>query len=569
MPDLCYRLKSSGHFSWISASAAMVFGWSADSLPNQRFNEVFLPTKTGWEWELMAADLQHGILTIEHTLRLASGEVHVETRLALAADGRGGRSIVGLTRQAARPETERASWQSEERLRLTLNAAGVVAWELDPQGRLIETGPVDRVFGLPEGRGHTTAEEFVRDVHPEDREWVRGRAEEVWQMGGDYHVEYRALQADGSVRWLEAHGTAIRDSAGKAIRLLGIARDITERKRTLEALRESEQMFRIAFDNAPTGMSIIGPKGGNYLAVNPLLCQMFGYTKEEFLDNSITLVTHPDDVARSREWVRKKINNEPCEADFEKRYLHKDGHVVWGQVRAQWIRNGDGSPRMAISHILDITDRKQAETILRASLAEKEALLKEVHHRVKNNLQIVTSLLNLQSARETQESVRTALRDMQSRVRSMALLHEALYRSTNLAQIDFGAYVRNLCDQLARGYQRAGQAVRFDIQTANVHLDLERAVPCGLIINELVTNAFKHAFRTDQAAEIVITSHEPAPGQIEITVADNGVGMAPDFDLSRSQSLGLQLIARLTDQLGGSLRLESRVPVEFRIRFPV
>jgi len=149
--------------------------------------------------------------------------------------------------------------------------------------------------------------------------------------------------------------------------LAGFTLDITERRQIEEALHESEETLRVAFDNAPTGMSIIGPDGFTYLAVNPLLCEMFGYTVEEFLGETVNLVTHPDDVERSDEWIQKKYNDEPCEPDFEKRYIHKDGHIVWGLVRAQWIRNEDGSPRMAIVHILDITARKQAEEALRES----------------------------------------------------------------------------------------------------------------------------------------------------------------------------------------------------------
>ncbi len=159
--------------------------------------------------------------------------------------------------------------------------------------------------------------------------------------------------------------TAMRDARGNPSGFLGISSDITARKLAEDAFRQSEQQFRIAFDNAPTGMSIIGPDGFTYLAVNPLLCEMFGHSKEEFLGNTISLVTHPDDEERSKEWIRKKLNDEPCEPELEKRFIHKDGHIIWGLVRAQWIRGSDGSRRMAIAHILDITERKQAETALR------------------------------------------------------------------------------------------------------------------------------------------------------------------------------------------------------------
>jgi|WetSurMetagenome_2_1015567.scaffolds.fasta_scaffold00211_9 two-component system, cell cycle sensor histidine kinase and response regulator CckA len=187
---------------------------------------------------------------------------------------------------------------------------------------------------------------------------------------GEARFESRHRRKDGSLFDVEV-SSCYRDGL-----LFIFTRDITGRKRAEETLKESEERFRIAFDNAPTGMSIIAPDGRSYLAVNPLLCEMFGYTKEEFSGNDIYLVTHPDDAQRSEEWVRKKINKEPCERDFEKRYLHKDGHIVWGQVRAQWIYNSDGTRKMCIVHILDITDRKKAE-------AEKAGLESQLIHSQK------------------------------------------------------------------------------------------------------------------------------------------------------------------------------------------
>ena len=154
--------------------------------------------------------------------------------------------------------------------------------------------------------------------------------------------------------------------------------DIDEHKQTEEELRESEAMFRIAFEDAPTGMSIIAPDGLTYLAVNPVLCEMFGYSKEEFLGNTIRLATHPDDEARSIEWMQKKYRGEPCEPVLVQRYIHKDGHIVWGVVHTQWIRNEDGSNRMAIAHIADITKPKLAEEALQASEEKYRSIFENV-----------------------------------------------------------------------------------------------------------------------------------------------------------------------------------------------
>jgi len=160
---------------------------------------------------------------------------------------------------------------------------------------------------------------------------------------------------------------------------LETVRDITEQKLADETLRKNEELFRFAFDHAPTGMSIIAPDGVTYLAVNPLLCEMFGYTREEFLGKTIHLVTHPDDEELSNEWIRKKFNDEPCEPVLEKRYIHRDGHIVWGFVRAHWIKNDDGSHRMAVAHIQDITERKEAEEERKNLQAQLAAAIELAH----------------------------------------------------------------------------------------------------------------------------------------------------------------------------------------------
>ncbi len=187
------------------------------------------------------------------------------------------------------------------------------------------------------------------------------------KKGGEWNGEVEIYGKNRSILEIKLRAYSIKDISGKVIGLVGVHTDITAQNRAEKELRESEEKFRVAFDSAPTGMSIIGSDGRSYLAANPLLCEMFGYTKEEFIGNTISLVTHPDDEEKSNEWIRKKMNNEPVEEDFEKRYIHKDGHIIWGSVRAQWIKNSDGSLRMAIAHITDITERKNAEKAIQES----------------------------------------------------------------------------------------------------------------------------------------------------------------------------------------------------------
>jgi len=214
----------------------------------------------------------------------------------------------------------------------------------------------------------------------------------------------------------------------------------------------------------------------------------------------------------------------------------------------------------------DIGERKQMEEQLKASLHEKDALLKEIHHRVKNNLQIISSLLNLQAAQNENQAVAQALAEGQSRVRSMALIHEILYRSDDLAQIDFGAYIRQLTAQLHQTYAMHDGRVAVDVQTDEVFLTMETAVPCGLILNELVSNAFKHGFDNGRSGQIQINLHA-IENEFMLTVADNGSGFPEAIDSQQTPTLGLQLVNTLVSQINGQITLSRNHGTTFTIKF--
>ena len=225
-------------------------------------------------------------------------------------------------------------------------------------------------------------------------------------------------------------------------------------------------------------------------------------------------------------------------------------------------------------YAFDITERVRAEEQIQASLREKEVLLQEIHHRVNNNLQVISSLLTLQSSLIQDPQLFQVFQDSQHRVRSMALVHEKLYQSSDLARIDVAEYVQSLVDYLLVAYGDRVRAITPRIQSADVSLGIDAAVPCGLIINELVSNALKHAFslKEDKPAaefrpEIRIGLSAGDEGQLTLVVGDNGVGLPPDLDWQDSPSLGLQLVSILTRQLGGTIELDKSVGTTFRITF--
>ncbi|HEX3035252.1 MAG TPA: histidine kinase dimerization/phosphoacceptor domain -containing protein [Thermodesulfobacteriota bacterium] len=221
--------------------------------------------------------------------------------------------------------------------------------------------------------------------------------------------------------------------------------------------------------------------------------------------------------------------------------------------------------------LTDITDRKQAEEQIKSSLSEKEVLLKEIHHRVKNNLQIVSSLLNLQSRSVTDKQAREKFKESRDRIRSMALIHEKLYQSRDLVGISLREYIKSLTSHLFRSYS-ANPNIKLNIDVDNVLVNIDKAISCGLIINELVSNALKHAFTEKKEGEVRIRLHlNNDKGDSEnlctLTVSNNGSPFPEDFDFLNSQSLGLQLVCALTDQLRGTIELDRSGGTEFKIAF--
>jgi two-component sensor histidine kinase len=209
----------------------------------------------------------------------------------------------------------------------------------------------------------------------------------------------------------------------------------------------------------------------------------------------------------------------------------------------------------------------QHQEVLNASLREKDVLLKEIHHRVKNNLQVISSLLNLQSGAITEPAVLAMFTESQNRIKSMALIHEKLYQSKDLAKIDFAEYVRNLTNHLYRSYVVNANLISLKLNIENIHLNVDTAIPCGLMLNELVSNALKYAFPHGQKGEIGISLLRQNGEQLVLVVKDNGVGLPQDFDIKNSKSLGLKLVNILTKQLKGDLNYHGEGGTEFRLAF--
>ncbi len=339
--------------------------------------------------------------------------------------------------------------------------------------------------------------------------------------------------------------------------------EIAVRQRAQEALRVSEEKYRLVVEHAND--TIVVAQDGLFKFFNPRVTELTGYASEELIRQPFTKIIHPDDrsIVSARHISRLKGETPPPVYSF--RVVDRDGNVKWVEIKAVLL-TWEGRPA-TLSFLSDITERRQAEEQVKASLREKEVLLQEIHHRVKNNLQVVASLLNLQAGHVEDQRAIEVFHDSQNRVRSMALIHEKLYQSENLARVDFGDYVRELVAHLCRSYGARARGIRLKTDASDVFLGIDTAVPCGLILNELASNALKHAFPDGRMGEIRIGLSENDVRQVTLTVGDDGVGLPEGLDLYETDSLGLQLVVTLVNQLGGTIVLDSSEGTEFSVTF--
>mgnify|MGYP002777021756 CR=1 FL=1 len=343
-----------------------------------------------------------------------------------------------------------------------------------------------------------------------------------------------------------------------------LEREIQERQQIEAELRASEARYRAILEDQTELIARFRPDG-TVTFVNGAFCRYFQQQQEDLIDSHYEPVIFPED----RQMVVQLIDSLGRENPF---VTIENRVVVAGEVRwTQWINRALFDPQGKITEIQsvgrDISDRKRAEQ-QQASLQEKEALLKEIHHRVKNNLQIVYSLLRLQQRRTPDRQAAEILLDSQNRIKSIALVHEKLYRSDNLAEIDFAQYISSLAASLLGSYHISSEHIALETKIDPISLDIDKAIPCGLILNELVSNALKYAFPENCAGQIQVELRAKSENLVQLIVSDDGVGIPPQFDLARTESLGLQLVQDFVNQLEGTVRIERQQGTIVEISFP-
>lgn len=361
--------------------------------------------------------------------------------------------------------------------------------------------------------------------------------------------ELRMVRANGSFFWAKLVATQVGDESG-TVHL--IVTDIDAHKKEQIEEKNQTNFIRAVADSVP---GLFGYWDTNLRCVfaNEGYLEWFGKPEEKMLGITMQELMGEELFAKNEPYIRAALAG--ANQQFERELTKPNGER--GSVLVQYnVHSVNGVVKGFFALVTDITPLKKFEEDLQQLLAEKTGLLNEVHHRVKNNLQVITSLLRLESGRSDQENTKAVLNEMQARIRTMALLHESLYRSGIFASVDLGDYLKQVASQAFRAQISKASAISLQLDLVSVQVSMDQAMPCGLMVNELISNCFKHAFPQGQSGELKV-SLQPYSNtdQWQIHVGDNGVGLPDDFETRREGALGLQLATDLARQIGSSLEV--------------
>ncbi|MGK7903368.1 MAG: PAS domain S-box protein [Hormoscilla sp.] len=558
--DMISRHTKEGMYLYASPACQILLGYEPDELVGRSAYEFFHPEDCRSIQQTHNAVLeQSDIRTNAYRIRRRDGSyIWFETTSKTVRDPLGTvREIVAVSRNI----TERK--KVEERLRLSERAIAastngiVIVDARQPDLPIISVNPA-----FEQTTGYTATEvagkncRFLRRNDHEQTELDRLRA--AIKARESCTVLLRNYRKDGTLFWNELSMSPIYNDHGTLTHFLGVQNDITSSRRVELERRMAQEQLQAVLDAVPGFVSWVS-SDLRYLGVNRHMAAAFNRIPEAFVGQDIGFMENLRGFAKFMRQFLQDPNIATSQATIELQVNDATRHYL---IMAQKYQQCTA----AVSVGIDITERKQAEAQLQTSLHQKELLLKEIHHRVKNNLLVVANLLEFQSDYTEDPETLKILQDSQHRIHSMALIHEKLYRSPDLDKVDFGEYLETLVENLCESYNAWDDRIQFEFDIDPIMLNIETAHPCGLIVNELVSNIFKHAFPEGRSGKIWIEFHQ-RDSEIILKVRDNGIGFPENIDLRDTESLGLELVCTFVEQLEGNLSLERSGGTSFELTF--
>ena len=481
------------------------------------------------------------------------------------------------------------SLDGDRRLRLLIDGVKDFAiFMLDPKG-IVATwnAGAERLKGYrPE---EIIGQHYSRFYPTEERRGASVNRElSIAENEGRFEEEAWRVRKDGSRFWADVVITPLRDPQGRLLGFGKVTRNLSD-----QAARATEQ-FRLAIEAASTGMIMVD-RGGRIVLVNRQVETLFGYSRDELIGQPVEMLVparmrsqHPN--TRAAYLQDPKVRRMGAGRDLYG--LQKNGAEVPIEIGLTPLETPAG--KFVLASVLDITERQRSErdrehlmdrlkmlnadlerrvrtrtAELTLNLKEREVLLQEVHHRVKNNLQVISSLINMQVRQLETGASRSSLEQCQRRVEAIALIHEKLYQSKDYARVPFSDYTRDLAENVFRAAGVSAGAVSLECVIQDVALAVDKAIPCGLILNELITNTLKHAFPDGRPGVVRVELASLEGDRMRVVVSDNGIGLPPGFDLHSSKSLGFRLVCTLAKQVDGDLEVESNNGTTVRLTVPI
>lgn len=560
-------VEINGRFAQVNRSLCEIVGYSESELLATTFQAITHPDDLDIDLNYIRQLLSGEIRHYQMEKRYFHKQGHVVWILlsgSLVHDAQGQPLyFIGQIQDITeRKQMEEALSESERRFRAIFNNTFQFTGLMTPDGTLIEANQTALDFGgiqqadtvgkpFWEARWWTISQETQQQL--QDAIATAAKGEFI-------RYEVDVIGAGDTVATIDFSIKPVRDEAGKVVLLIPEGRDISDRKLAEEALRHHKEILQTIFDHIPI-MIVFYDATGQIQLLNREVESVLGWSLTETREMDLLAECYPNPNDRT-EILNHMFAATGKWQDFRTRT--REGRIL----ETSWANIGlSNGTRIGIGS--DITERKQAEEKIKASLREKDLLLAEIHHRVKNNLHIISNLLYLQAQRSQDAQVGEILQESRNRVNSMALIHESLYRAQDFAQINLVEYLQKLSTNLLSIYQSTSNIIRFSIKNKNdILINIDQAIPCGLIINELITNALKHGCQNHRDNEVFVNLEMTHQSQLLLTVGNTGDTLPANFNLQNPKSMGLKLVTMLVKQLKGSVEFERGDSTLFKIQFP-
>jgi PAS domain S-box-containing protein len=566
--------------SW-NAGAERIYEYSAQEIVGRNIS-LLVPPDHPDDTQKILEQIRNGMPVIRYeTLRMKKdgGQINVIMTVSPIKDTQNrliGASTIAYDTTEHR-KTNEALAQSEERYRTLAEALPDQIFIVDRDDTMKYVNPAAlKLFRLPYNQVIGSPRKSLFPPGIADAQGIM--LKKVFETGEPVKTEEK-IQFGEQEFWIDTSSVPLKDKEGNVIAVLGIARDITERKHIEKKLLEKELRFRSLFEGAVEGILVADIETKKFMYANPAMCRMLGYSEGELTTLGVENIVPKESLDFAiGEFIAQSRGEKMMSMNIP--LLRKDKTILYADISSTHIFI-DGGMR-SVGFFSDITERRRAEDLLKhfneeleqkvvnrteelnKALQEKVLLLREVHHRVKNNLQIIISLINLQMRQIDDKQMKQIMAETQHRVRAMSLVYEKLSQSEKLSQIDLSDYTKFLATQLFSYYGVNFQKVALEIAIEKVMIDINTAIPLGLIINELISNALNHAFPSDRKGTITISSQYENK-VLTLVIKDDGIGLPPNLDWKNPESLGLRLVNNLVEQLNGTIKVERELGTTYII----